>query len=68
MIPPATDPLNVTGRIAPGPRVPALPGQFIVLTQGQVTAHKPALRGAPAPSGAEDGTAGRRNGQPVPAT
>src|SRR6266851_3667172 len=37
----ATDPLNFTGRISPGPRVPALPGQFVVLIQGQVEAHEP---------------------------
>jgi ATP-dependent Lhr-like helicase len=40
LILPATDPLNVTGRILPGPRVPALPGQFIVVARGQVTAHE----------------------------
>jgi ATP-dependent helicase Lhr and Lhr-like helicase len=40
LILPATDPLNVTGRITPGPRVPALPGQFVVLTQGQVECSK----------------------------
>jgi ATP-dependent Lhr-like helicase len=28
---PATDPLNFTGRILPGPRVPALPGQSITM-------------------------------------
>jgi len=33
---PATDPLNFTGRIGPGPRVPALPGQAIVITQGAI--------------------------------
>jgi ATP-dependent Lhr-like helicase len=37
----ATDPLNFTGRISPGPRVPALPGQFVVLIQGQVEAPEP---------------------------
>jgi ATP-dependent helicase Lhr and Lhr-like helicase len=31
---PATDPLNLTGRIGRGSRVPALPGQTIVLVQG----------------------------------
>jgi ATP-dependent Lhr-like helicase len=35
----ATDPLNLSGRIGSGPRVPALPGQSIVLVQGQVRAH-----------------------------
>jgi len=32
---PATDPLNLTGRIGPGPRVPASPGYLIGLDQGQ---------------------------------
>jgi ATP-dependent Lhr-like helicase len=32
----ATDPLNLTGRIGPGPRVPALPGHSISIVQGQV--------------------------------
>jgi ATP-dependent Lhr-like helicase len=41
---PATDPLNFTGRIGPGPRIPALPGQFIVLVQGTIRAHEPAVR------------------------
>jgi ATP-dependent Lhr-like helicase len=36
---PATDPLNLTGRIGPGPRVPALPGNAIVLAEGSVRAH-----------------------------
>jgi ATP-dependent Lhr-like helicase len=40
---PATDPLNLTGRILPGPRVPALPGQWIHLAQGKVRAHEPAV-------------------------
>jgi ATP-dependent Lhr-like helicase len=31
LILPATDPLNLTGRILPGPRIPALPGQSIVI-------------------------------------
>jgi ATP-dependent Lhr-like helicase len=39
---PATDPLNFTGRIGAGPRVPALPGQSIVIVQGQVKVHTPA--------------------------
>jgi ATP-dependent Lhr-like helicase len=51
LILPATDPLNVSGRITPGPRVPALPGQLIALAKGQVNAHQPALcRGLPSPS------------------
>ena len=66
LILPATDPLNLTGRITPGPRVPALPGQSIALTEGQVKGHKPALSGALAPPVTEDGSAGRHNGQPVP--
>jgi ATP-dependent Lhr-like helicase len=37
---PATDPLNFTGRISPGPRVPALPGHFIVLVGGNVKAQE----------------------------
>jgi ATP-dependent Lhr-like helicase len=41
---PATDPLNFTGRISPGPRVPALPGHFIVLVRGTVNAQEPAGR------------------------
>jgi ATP-dependent Lhr-like helicase len=32
----ATDPLNLTGRLGPGLRVPALPGYLISITQGQV--------------------------------
>jgi ATP-dependent Lhr-like helicase len=40
---PATDPLNLTGRITSGPRVPALPGHAIVIDQGEVKAHEPAL-------------------------
>ena len=37
---PATDPLNFTGRLSGGPRVPALPGQFIVIAAGQVKGHE----------------------------
>jgi ATP-dependent Lhr-like helicase len=33
---PATDPLNLTGRVGSAPRVPALPGQAIVVDQGIV--------------------------------
>ena len=39
---PATDPLNFTGRIGSGPRVPALPGQAIVIAHGQVQAREAA--------------------------
>jgi ATP-dependent Lhr-like helicase len=41
---PATDPLNFTGRIIAGPRVPALPGHSIVLVRGNVKAHEPVMR------------------------
>jgi ATP-dependent Lhr-like helicase len=44
LILPATDPLNFTGRLNSGPRVPALPGHWIVLVQGKATMHEPALR------------------------
>jgi ATP-dependent Lhr-like helicase len=37
---PATDPFNFTGRLSGGPRVPALPGQFIVIAAGQVKGHE----------------------------
>jgi ATP-dependent Lhr-like helicase len=37
---PATDPLNFTGRIGSGPRVPALPGQSIVLIRGSAQARE----------------------------
>ncbi len=37
---PATDPLNFTGRITSGPRVPALPGHWIALVQGELQAHE----------------------------
>jgi ATP-dependent Lhr-like helicase len=37
---PATDPLNFTGRMSGGKRVPALPGQFIVIADGQVSGHE----------------------------
>jgi ATP-dependent helicase Lhr and Lhr-like helicase len=43
LILPATDPLNLTARISPGPRVPALPGQLIVVAGGKVGAHVPVL-------------------------
>jgi ATP-dependent Lhr-like helicase len=35
---PATDPLNLTDRLVPGPRVPALPGQSIMVLQGEIKA------------------------------
>jgi ATP-dependent Lhr-like helicase len=38
---PATDPLNFTGRLDLGPRVPALPGHWIVLVQGKAKVHEP---------------------------
>jgi ATP-dependent Lhr-like helicase len=47
---PATDPLNLTGRIAAGPRVPALPGHSIVLMQGDLKPLEPAV-GVPASAG-----------------
>jgi ATP-dependent Lhr-like helicase len=40
---PGTDPLNLTGGIGPGPRVPALPGQLIVVAGGVVKGHEPAM-------------------------
>jgi ATP-dependent Lhr-like helicase len=43
---PATDPLNFTGRIDSGQRVPALPGQFINVANGQVSPHEPHLHRA----------------------
>jgi ATP-dependent Lhr-like helicase len=36
---PATDPINLTGRIVAGPRVPALPGQSIAIVNGALTTH-----------------------------
>src|SRR5207302_7466363 len=41
---PATDPLNLTGRVGSNPRVTALPGNSITLDQGNVTVHQPAMR------------------------
>jgi ATP-dependent Lhr-like helicase len=38
---PATDPLNVSGRIIAGPRVPALPGHAIQIAEGGIQAHQP---------------------------
>ena len=40
---PATDPLNLTGRFDATMRVPALPGQAVVLTQGKVEVRDPAI-------------------------
>ena len=37
---PATDPLNLTGRVGSESRVPALPGRTIVIRQGKVTAYE----------------------------
>jgi ATP-dependent Lhr-like helicase len=34
---PATDPLNLTGRVLAGPRVPAVPGHMIAVTGGHVS-------------------------------
>jgi ATP-dependent Lhr-like helicase len=48
LILPATDPLNVSGRIVPGPRVPALPGHSIIIAQGRITAHEPTVPAAAA--------------------
>src|SRR2546425_3379087 len=39
----ATDPLNFTGRISKGARVPALPGHMIVIAQGTSRAQEPAV-------------------------
>jgi ATP-dependent Lhr-like helicase len=41
---PATDPLNLTSHISPGQRVPALPGNVIVVDQGNVRRYEPATR------------------------
>jgi hypothetical protein len=38
---PATDPLNFTGRIGGGTRVPALPGQMIHLVDGRLVGLEP---------------------------
>jgi len=42
LVVPATDPINFTGRIGAGPRVPALPGHSIVVVQGEAKVHEPA--------------------------
>jgi ATP-dependent Lhr-like helicase len=44
---PATDPLNFTGRMSGGTRVPALPGQFIAINGGQVSGHERPTEKAP---------------------
>ena len=44
LILPATDPLNLTGRIGPGPRVPASPGYAITIDQGQFKAFELAVK------------------------
>jgi len=36
---PATDPINLTGRITVGPRVPALPGHSIAIVNGTLSLH-----------------------------
>jgi ATP-dependent Lhr-like helicase len=41
---PATDPLNLTGRVGDGARVPALPGHFIIIFNGEEKVHEPSLR------------------------
>jgi ATP-dependent Lhr-like helicase len=60
---PATDPLNFTGRIGAGPRVPALPGQLIVVARGEVKGYEPVL-GRLGPPRRED----FGSGQPVSGT
>jgi ATP-dependent Lhr-like helicase len=44
LILPATDPLNFTGRLDAGPRVPALPGQWILLVNGTAKMHEPVIK------------------------
>jgi hypothetical protein len=58
---PATDPLNFTGRISPGPRVPALPGHSIVLSRGEVKMYEPVASPGLTPPRAEE----ESSGQPV---
>jgi ATP-dependent Lhr-like helicase len=50
---PATDPLNLTGRIGSGTRIPALPGHFIMLAQGELKSWEPRLGGLTASSAAQ---------------
>jgi ATP-dependent Lhr-like helicase len=47
LVVPATDPLNLTGRITPGPRAPASPGNWIMIIGGEVQVHEPVT---PSPS------------------
>ena len=47
----ATDPLNFTGRMSGGTRVPALPGQFIEIAGGQVIGHERPTEKAPSLGG-----------------
>jgi ATP-dependent Lhr-like helicase len=51
LIMPATDPLNFTGRIGSAARVPALPGQSIVIVHGAVQAREAAVRDSLAVAG-----------------
>jgi ATP-dependent Lhr-like helicase len=44
---PATDPLNLSGRILTSPRVPALPGHAVVIVRGEIQVHQPAGSLAP---------------------
>jgi ATP-dependent Lhr-like helicase len=46
---PATDPLNFTGRMGQAPRVPAMPGQSILVSRGTVKALEPAAQGSALP-------------------
>jgi ATP-dependent Lhr-like helicase len=46
---PATDPLNFTGRMGQAPRVPAVPGQSILVSRGTVKAPEPAAQGSALP-------------------
>jgi ATP-dependent Lhr-like helicase len=45
LILPATDPLNFTGRIGSGPRMPALPGHWISIIQGEFGDGEPPAKG-----------------------
>lgn len=65
---PATDPLNFTGRICPGPRVPALPGQLIVVVRGEVKAYEPVPCHQLASPKAQNENAGSHSGRPASAT
>lgn len=50
LILPATDPLNFTGRLSAGSRVPALPGQSIVIVQGEMKSFEVPTRTSPLPA------------------